>query len=325
MNKKLISFRAIEENLKYFSKKYKVIAMVKADAYGHGIRQVVSHLEGKVEYFGVASLQEAKFIRSFSSSPVLICSNCTDYNECIKHNISFICDDLNTIKKVIKSGYSRLLHIKLDCGMGRYGINVEDKKTLLKLKNLSKGQVFGGISTHFPSLEKSEISSSQYYNFCKAKEYLDICAPVHLGGSGVINYNFDCDMIRVGIGLYGYPNLTHAMQIESKISKIKYLKKGDSVGYNQRFIADCDTKIAIVPIGYADGLCRNCSGYCLSVKGKQCKIIGNVCMDNCFVDVSNINCKVGDRVIVMQDAAKMADFVGTIPYEILTGFEKIRL
>lgn len=138
------------------------------------------------------------------------------------------------------------------------------------------------------------------------------------------------DMVRLGIGLYGVdPNpevqshLQTVSRLKCRISQIKDIPQGDSVGYNRRWIANRDSRIAIVPIGYADGLSR-CLGYergSLVVNGQSAPIIGSICMDMCFIDVTDISCKEGDEVIIFGDArtlGNLASAANTIPYEVLT-------
>ena len=149
---------------------------------------------------------------------------------------------------------------------------------------------------------------------------------VHFGGSNVINYDFNYDMIRVGIGLYGYENINvrPIMQIFSKVLDIKEIKKSEFLGYNYEFKAKKDTKIAVLSIGYGDGFSKAMEDEFVIIKGKRCKIIGSICMDACFVEIDNIDLKIGDYVEVMWNVERLAKKLNTISYEILTNFSKTR-
>ena len=176
---------------------------------------------------------------------------------------------------------------------------------------------------------------------------------IHIGGSGVLikkqskerynlpEINVGYNMVRVGILIYGYSptikikNLKPVMKIETKIVQINKVKKGEYVGYGKNFQAKQDMKVAVVPVGYADGLLRGLSKegnlkIIKNIDGKQrvfnCKIIGNICMDLTMIDVSGVeNVEVGDRAIILDNAEKMANKLSTISYEILTNFSKLRV
>lgn len=324
MNAKLIDTRALEKNLDFFAKKGKIIAMIKANAYGHGIQNIIPQIEDKVSFFGVANLDEALEAKNLTDTPILIVSPYVDIEKCVKNDISFFAEDLSIISRSIKQKFSHLVHIKINCGMERFGIRYDDYSTLEKLKKIAKNTLFGGICTHFSETENDKIYSEELSRFYKVRDYLNICAPSHIGGSGCAFYEFDCNMIRTGIGLYGYPSGEHVMKITSNIIKINKIKQGQPVGYNGKFLAKRDSLIAIIPIGYADGLSRKSTGFYVKIKKNYCKIVGNICMDCCFIDVTDIKCKVGDKVIVMDDAERMSNHIGSIPYEVLTGFNKLR-
>ena len=146
---------------------------------------------------------------------------------------------------------------------------------------------------------------------------------LHLGGGEIrkkISFN-SCTMLRVGFELF-----KNVVQINSYISNITRIKKNDCVGYSNGYVAKTSKKIAVIPLGYADGINRKLSNKgSVVINNKKCPIIANVCMDAFFVDVSKIKCKIGDEVVVFDDACVWAKLCGTIPYEILTNLNKKRL
>ena len=153
-----------------------------------------------------------------------------------------------------------------------------------------------------------------------------------LNSSGIMNYSeYKYDMVRTGIGLYGYgndkkysKNLKPVLSLRSVISQIHFIKKGESVGYNRGFVANKNCKIAIIPIGHADGIKRSFGNGKIGfyIKNKLAKTIGNICMDMLMLDITNINCEEGDDVIIIDDKIQTAEDLGektnTISYEILT-------
>ena len=321
MNEKVLNFEALEKNLEYYSSK-KVCAMVKANAYGHGVKEVVEHLRDKVEYFGVCSQAEALEVRRFCDTKILIVSPFVDIDSCKKHNFEFFVENLEMLKKAKTLHCLNLVHIKINSGMNRFGFDIDDKQVLKKLRTELKNEHIAGFCTHFACLDDVKITKKQYQKFIKIKKFLGVTALTHLGGSEVIEYNFDYDMIRVGIGLYVQKG-SQVLGINSQIVDIHNLSRG-TVGYDGRFEVTKPSRVAVAPVGYADGLPRLSSGAFVQINGKRCKIVGNICMDVCFVDVSNVNCKIGDKVEVLPNVFELAKKCHTITYEILTNFNNLR-
>ena len=192
---------------------------------------------------------------------------------------------------------------------------------LKKLRLFLKENSVAGISTHFSNLKDRKLSINQYNKFCKVKKFLHADFLTHLGGSGVIKYNFDYDMIRVGLGMY--LGEKRVMKIYTNILEIKNLDSG-SVGYEGKFEVVHPTKIALLPIGYADGLSRVYSGCKVLINNNECPIIGKICMDLCFVDVTNVDCEVGDTVEILHNINDVVKRTKLSPYEIFTNFNNLR-
>ena len=345
----------------------KLCAMVKANAYGHGLKEIVEILKNEVDFFGVANLNEALQVKEIADfANILIVGRTSNLLDTIKNEISFaiiskeqfeeLIDFLHNYAKLYNEDLSHKvkIHIKINCGMNRFGLNKLSEFKYIYRQALKNNLCVEGVFTHFPCIENKLIYEKQkmFFNMF-LKEIPNNQNPIiHIGGSGVIlkqknkkqinnlpNVDLDFNMVRVGILLYGYGDdntingIKPVMKIESKIVSIIDVKKGEYVGYGLNFKVKNDMKIAVVPVGYADGLPRafNADG-CLKViyenNGKKishnCQITGNICMDLTMIDVSAINAKVGDRVIVLSDADVMARKLKTISYEILTNFSKLR-
>lgn len=320
MNKKNIDLNALAFNLKRYSSKM-ICAMVKANAYGLGAEIICPYLNDKVDFFGVSSLNEAMEIKQFVKKPILIASPVDDLQKCKQFSFHFIVENFDALTQAEKLGILDLVHIKIDTGMNRFGFDCEDKKQIKKLKLFLKNKKIAGICTHFYDLNDKKVTRKQYLSFKKIKSFLGIDCLIHFGGSSVIDYNFEYDMIRVGLGLY--LNDRQVLRVVSQIKKIKEVMDG-TVGYKGGFVVSKPTKIGVIPVGYADGLSRSFSGCRVVINGKEAKIVGQICMDCFFVDVSKISCSVGDEVEVLVDIRKIAGYTRLSEYEIMTNFNKLR-
>jgi len=240
--------------------------------------------------------------------------------------------------KAIASAYP--VHIKLDTGMHRLGFEEEQINELCKLlKNDSLLKVKSIFSHLVASDDKSfdNFTNHQITLFEKLSSTIETAIGYttikHICNSGAItrlkhaHYN----MVRLGIGMYGVgfndmekQNLENISSLKTKISQIKHLQKGDTVGYSRKGMINDVTSIATIPIGYADGFSRKLGNgnFSVFINKKPCKTVGNICMDMCMVDVTNVVCNEGDEVIVFdttEQLMKLSTAMETIPYEVLTG------
>ncbi len=260
--------------------------------------------------------------------------------ECFnKYNLTPVVSDFNHLK-LAKKLKNKTVHLKFDTGMNRLGFYEEELDNLVDYLSNLKIQ---GLMTHFPSADiDKEYTQNQIKKFEKIIERLNQMKIypdyIHCQNSAGLIYNCDfCNLVRIGLVMYGekpfeeFPiSLENIMYVKSKLISIKNLKKGEKVSYTGSFKANKDMKIGIVSFGYADGLPRLLSnkGYFL-INGKKANIIGNITMDMTIVDLTNIDAKVGDEVIIVgkqkdkeitfADVAKLAQ---TIPYEIMCGVSK---
>lgn len=337
-NKKIINRDNLIYNLKKCQSKFSnLCVMVKANAYGHGMINVVNELKNQVNLFGVANTAEAlQLRRRFKDINIFVAGKTKEFKNLIKNNISITIDEIGELEHICKicknSNKKAKIHIAVNTGMNRIGTkNIYEFKKLLTQINKNDNIILEGIFTHaFDADLKNNHFYEQmqkFYEFVKLIK--DKSVLIHIGGSYVLKQkipNF-VNMVRIGYFIYGYGmrGLKPVMQIQSHVIKIIDCKKGEYVGYGNKSKLKQNTKIAVVSLGYADGLHRRLSNvYTVTINSQKCPIVGNICMDMFMVDVTNINCKVGYKVLVMDNACDLAQAIQTSPYEMLTSFNQIR-
>ncbi|MDG2357062.1 MAG: alanine racemase [Polaribacter sp.] len=346
-----INGNALLHNLNYFKQKLrqetKILAVVKAFGYGSDGVQVAKFLEDKVDYFAVAYTAEGIALRKANiEKPILVLhpqapnlQSIIDFKlEPNLYNFKIFNTFLKLIDKNSLQNYP--VQIKFNTGLNRLGFShIDIPKIINSLKEttLVKVQYLFSHLAASEDLEEEKFTTNQIDDFTKIAEqffkYLGYKPMLHiLNTSGVVNYSkAQFNMVRVGIGLYGFGNteketalLKNTHNLKSIISQIHTIKKGNTVGYNRAFKATIDTKTATIPVGHADGLSRRLGNKKGSViiNNKKAAIIGNVCMDMIMVDITKIDCKEGDEVIIFNSQEmiqQIADISETIPYETLTG------
>lgn len=332
-----------------------VMCVVKANAYGHGDTNVVRALEqAGATNFAVASMNEAVHIRKMGcTGNILILGGCIEQHipYAAEHNIILTVHDIDFANQISnyaqKTNTTINVHIKINTGMNRIGFNLSTNDQLdACVKNIQsitslKGVNVVGAFTHFCQSDEqlgADFTAEQFSRFMLLKSKLEQNGTTiknwHCANSGaIINYpNMHLDFVRAGIMLYGIydgfgknDSFKPVLSLKSVITQIHNVCKNDSISYGRTYTADSDVCTATVSIGYADGLPRSLSncGYVL-VSGKMAKILGRVCMDQIVIDITNIDCKVGDTVTVIGTdgkysitASDIAKADGTINYEIL--------
>jgi alanine racemase len=350
-----INLNAISHNLNFYKSKLapktKMMVMVKAFGYGNGGFEIAKLLEHhKVDYLGVAFADEGISLKSAGITvPIMVLNpESTSFSALIQHQLEPEIYSIKGLKAFLKIAEQKKLkyfpiHIKLDTGMHRLGFEEENLTELIQTLKGNETVQIKSILSHMATsddLKHDAFSKSQIALFEKLSSQLQTSLNIKpirhiLNTSGITNYpEAQYDMVRLGIGLYGISNdyeeqkeLENVGTLKSIISQIRTIEKGESVGYGRRFIAEKETIIATIPIGYADGIRRawgNGVGYVL-INNKQAKIIGSVCMDMLMVDVTNIDCKEGQTVIVFGENPTvnfMTKQLNTIPYEILTSISQ---
>lgn len=350
-----INLNAISHNLNFFKSKLapktKLMVMVKAFGYGNGGFEIAKLLEHhKVDYLGVAFADEGISLKSAGITvPIMVMNpETTSFSAIIQHQLEPEIYSIKGLKSFLKIAEQKKLknfpiHIKIDTGMHRLGFEEEQLSELIAILKGNETVQIKSILSHLATSDdlkhdafaKSQIAlfeqlSGQLMTELKIKPIRHI-----LNTSGISNYpDAQYDMVRLGIGLYGISNdeeeqkfLENVGTLKSVISQIRTIEAGESVGYGRRFMAEKTTKIATIPIGYADGIRRswgNGIGYVI-INNKEAKIVGSVCMDMLMVNVTEIDCKEGQSVIIFGENPTvnlMAKALNTIPYEVLTGISQ---
>lgn len=302
----------------------KILGVIKANAYGHGAVEIGKFLDGKCDFFGVACIEEAVELKKAEiKTPILILGRVFPFNieTAVKYDVRipiFSYDDAVALSnEAVKQGKNMPFHFCIDTGMSRIGFQVSEEsadicKSITELPNIFAE----GLFSHFATADEKDLSKAveqrnKYKEFCKMLSDRGIEIPIkHLNNSaGIMNFDEYFDMCRMGIITYGlYPSdevdkdildLEPIMSWHTKISHIKELEPNREISYGGTFKTDRVTKVATVPVGYADGFPR-----CLSnkgkviINGKYAKILGRVCMDQFMVDVSDIECNINDEVVL---------------------------
>lgn len=360
-----INLDAIAHNYKEIRKitspDAKIMAIIKADGYGHGFKEIASVLlENGVEAFGVATIDEALQIRNAGFTlPVLILGVVLDdeYKKAIANEISLCVANIETALEISeiakKTGKNAKVHIKLDTGMGRIGFVCGDNDNdvtdeILKIASLPYITV-EGIFSHFSRADEEDetytkFQFERFISICNTLKENKINIPYrHICNSaGIIQFpEYHLDMVRSGIITYGlYPSevvckekldLIPAMTVKAKITNIKEIKHESLISYGGNYKAMPGQKIATISIGYADGFSRILSEKAsVLVNGKKAKVVGNICMDQCMIDVTDIDSiKTGDEVIIFGSdgnntitVESVALLLGTINYEVVCSVGK---
>ncbi len=329
----------------------KMMAMVKAYSYGLGGYEIAEFLQHHhIDYLGVAYADEGIELRKNGiTTPIMVMNpEQHSYNSIIDYNLepeiySFRVLELFTQKLQQKGIFQTYpIHIKLETGMHRLGFKSEELPKLieiLKKHNVKVKSIFSHLSS--ADDEEEKLYTLQQINIFKENsaylsDRLDSRPILHiLNSTGIVNYaEFQFDMVRIGIGMVGissnteiHKRLKSAVSFKTVISQISEVKKGESVGYNRKFKAEKDTKIATVPVGYADGIPRllgNKVGF-VGIRNQIFPMVGNVCMDMLMIDVADFPVQEGDEVILFNSnptLQQFADYCGTIPYEVLTSISR---
>lgn len=330
----------------------KVMLVIKADGYGHGAIPIAKALNDEdIDYIGVATIHEAVSLRKEGVGlPILILSYTPVdlYETLINFNLTQTVYQMETVHELsemaVRLGQKAKVHIKVDTGMNRIGFKPTDE-SLDNIQAISKmeGIEIEGLFTHFSKADEgvrdfTEGQISKFNAYVERIKGLGINPPlIHYGNSaGMIDFKqAHGDLVRVGIALYGlYPSdfvnhdlvkLKPSLTLKSHIIHVKDIHQGDKVSYGGHYEATEKRRIATIPVGYGDGYPRalSCKGRVL-INGQFAPIVGNVCMDQFMVDVTDIGCELNDQVTLIGvdgdqeiTVEEIAEFRDTIPYEII--------
>ncbi len=302
-----------------------ICAMVKANAYGVGLKQVVKILSPHASFFGVSNVYEANEVQKFCNNKILIVGPLEQKK--LNNKFSYTCQSLKEVCFLAKQNKVFNVHLKINTGMNRYGVNsIKQFKLMLKKIKNSKLKL-EGVFTHFATQDNYINIQMNVFN-----KYMQVCKnmgfnPIfHADNSATLNFkNHNLNMVRVGYSLYCSSNHP-VVKIKTEIVKINYIKKNELVGYNYRFVAKHKMKIAVVPIGYADGFDLHYIGINLIIKNRPCKVL-NICMDCFMLDISKINLKEGNKIEILNNKntlKRYANYSHSSEYEVLTKFSKLR-
>ena len=344
-----VNLNAIVNNLdKYrgmLSADTKIACMVKASAYGTGAIEVAKTLQDcKVDYLAVAVADEGRELRNagITTSIMVMNPERTSFKLLFDYKLEPEIYSFHLLEELIRAaehnGITNFpIHIKIDTGMHRLGFAPSDVPELVRRLKRQTAVIPSSVFSHFAGSDSvyfDDYSEMQVEKFKMAADTLQEAfrhyIARHICNSAGIERlpQQHFDMVRLGLGLYGVNPINNQLldnvaTLKTTILQIRNLPKGETVGYSRKGVLERDSKIAALPIGYADGLNRrlgNRNAYCL-VNGKKAYYVGNICMDVCMIDVTDIECSEGDTVEIFGPSLPvtvLSDVLGTIPYEILS-------
>ncbi|MFY0591844.1 bifunctional UDP-N-acetylmuramoyl-tripeptide:D-alanyl-D-alanine ligase/alanine racemase [Roseivirga sp.] len=345
-----VNLDAITHNLSFYRSLLKpdtkVMVVVKALAYGSGGAEVSKVLEyHNVDYLAVAYADEGVTLRKNGITlPIMVMNASEDDPFNLMHfNLEpeiFSLEQLKSFSEVYAMAGKKLsAHLILNTGMNRLGFNPDDLEMLMSFLASDDTVTVKSVFTHLAASEdpnEESFTKEQVNLFRKGAERLEAILPYKtirhiLNSGGIVRHNaFQEDMVRLGIGLHGIEvsqlnadRLQNSAVLKTVVSQIRMITPGETIGYGRKGVAEKEMKIATIAIGYADGYLRtfgNGKAY-VTINGKMAKTVGNICMDMSMIDITGIEAKVGDEVIVFGDnptVSQLAEWANTIPYEILT-------
>ena len=328
----------------------KFLGIVKADAYGHGSQMIAqTMLASGVDMFGVSSVDEGLDLRNVKiKAPILVVGAIPSWaiETAVQNDIAFSIfneEHLTSCKEVYeRTGIRSKVHVKLDTGMNRIGVRAEDGVEYINKVREADYLCSEGVFTHLAAAEEPNETEKQILRWNSVIDNIDTTGLlIHIQNTAAtFAYDIKSNMVRVGISLYGlYPDLPdkinykpeikQIMGLKGRITNIHDVKSGEGVSYAHTFIADKQTRVATIPIGYADGVSRGLSNKIYGIiNGQKVRQIGNITMDQMMFDLGDIDAQVGD-VITLLDEENLtldswAEILHTINYE-LTCRLKVRL
>lgn len=347
-----VNLDAVVHNYNNFRSRLKpstgIVAMVKASGYGAGSMEIAKTMQSQgAAYLAVAVVDEGVDLRNAGiTMPIMVLNpKVTNYRTLFKYRLEPEIYSVDILKEIIREGKKLNVtdypvHIKIDTGMHRLGFlyeELDEVVDILKSQNVvSPRSMFSHLAAaDCPEMDDYTYSQFDYFDKCYSfvQDNFDFRILKHiLNSTGITRFpQYQFDMVRLGICLYGMPTLTDHSQgdlrpvssLRTVVIAVREWPKDTTIGYSRRGVLKRDSRIATIPIGYADGLNRHfgCGKASVWINGHRCPIVGNVCMDVCMVDVTDTECKVGDSVEIFGNnisVMELADILGTIPYEILT-------
>jgi alanine racemase len=340
------NFRAIQTHVA----PAKVMIIVKANAYGHGLAEVVKHLSSQADYIGVAVLEEGIFLRELGvNSPILILGGIwgDQVPHYLQYNLTLTASSVERLEQINnvagQMGVKAKVHLKIDTGMERIGVHYYSAQTIQETALRCANVEVEGIFSHFanadaPDLRHARLQLERFNEVLRFYENHSLPMPIrHIANSAAIlrlpESHFD--MVRPGIMLYGvYPSpevmrsvhVRPALAWKSRVVYFKVVRPGHPVSYGSTWESDHEVRIVTLPVGYGDGYFRSLSNNTqVIIRGKKYSQVGCVCMDQMMINIEGDSAYNGDEVMLIGESGReaitaqdLADWAGTIPYEILT-------
>ncbi len=351
-----IDKRALHDNYRMIKKtvgdKLKVTPVLKSNAYGHGLVEVAKIMsKEEPEFLVVDTYYEAMVIRNEGVDNKIFIIGFSHINNVLENrlnNVSFVITDLSWLEMLAKNlSHPANFHLKIDTGMNRQGIEMEDLQKAIDLIKSNKNIVLEGVCSHLACADEAD----QNFTKRQIKKWNSVVEKIkgefsdlkygHLGASSSVFYNkkIEANVMRLGLDLYGINadekinlDLQPVMQVETIITSIREVKKGERIGYSGSFEVNRNIKVATIPFGYFEGMDRRLSnkGY-VKINGVFCPIVGRVSMNISSIDISEVEeVKVGDKVVVISanrndknSIENIAKICETIPYEIMVHVERM--
>ena len=345
-----IDLGAMVDNLNHYRSlmvpSVKTVCMVKAFAYGAGFYEIAKTLQDhRVDYLAVAVADEGEQLRKAGITASILVMNpeLTAFKTLFENNLEPEIYSFTLLEEMIRAcereGYLHYpVHIKIDTGMSRLGFRPDEMPRLISRLSRQSAVIPRSVFSHFAGSDSPEFDTFthlQAARFDEAATALQAAFPHKIlrhicNSAGIERFpEYHHDMVRLGLGLYGISpvgdRLLHPIsKLQTTILQIHDVPESETVGYSRRGQLVRPSRIASIPIGYADGLNRrlgNGHGYCI-VNGQQARYVGNICMDVCMIDVTDIPCQEGDKVEIFGPelpVTQLAEWLGTIPYEVMTG------
>lgn len=338
----LYNYRFLLERARKKSRHARLIAVVKANAYGHGLSLVLpTLLSAGCDLFAVATLDEGKAARALCAEGEILILGYTPptrVSELCRHRLTqtvFSREYAAALSKEAKRGGCRpTVHLKLDCGMHRLGFAPSDTDALLRVATTKNLRVTG-LFTHFPASNTDTAATRRALDAflcCRAalaREGLTLFSHAANSGAVLTLPEGALDAVRPGLSLYGISpvaserGLRPVLSLHAPVVQLRTLSAGTPVGYSGAFVTERRTVIGVLPIGYADGFSRRMSALPLSVNTRKgartVRVSGLICMDQTMVDLTGAHARVGDTVTLLENAAAAASAAGLTPYELLSG------
>jgi len=348
-----VNLKRLEENLSEIRKKVapaKVMLVVKANAYGHGLVPVSRALAAKTDYVGVAVLEEGILLRQLGiAAPIIVLGGIWNeqIQQYLKHDLTLTASSVEKLEQINSAagqmGLKAKIHLKIDTGMERIGIHYYNAHLLQEAALKCRNVEVEGVFSHFANADSLDLTDARlqlerFNEVLRFYERRSLPMPIrHMANSAAVMKlpESHLDMVRPGIILYGvypYPEKAHTLDVKpalvwkSRVVYFKVVKSGHAVSYGSTWRPDHDVRVVTIPVGYGDGYFRGMSNRArVIIRGKKYQQVGRICMDQMMVNLERDSAYNGDEVILLGEAGgekitaeDLAGWAGTIPYEVLT-------